>query len=425
MASLVRSEICIQRERGGPNVKILLINSLYWPQFLGGAERIVQSLAQGLAHLGHDVVVISVAPTRHKTAYVNGVKVYYLSLKNLMWPFGRENPTVLKPLYHALDTYNPFMAAAVGSIIDHERPTLVHTNTLAGLSTAVWQQVKSRQLPLVHTLMDYYLLCPRSTMFCDATNCVVSCRRCSVFGYLRRRMSPSVDAVVALSRYVLALHLDAGYFVSTPVRKVVYSGYEPPRDALQSVAVGGKVRLGFLGRLHPTKGIEVLLDAVTRLPSTRWELWIAGRGTEVYEAALRKRWRAPNIHYLGHIQPEALFSMIDVLVVPSLWNEPFGMVVIEAYANGVPVIASRRGGLAEIVEHGGTGFLFDPSEPDSLEHILAQVISAPTTIHDMRSRVLNTSNNFSPTRMMESYLAIYGTLAPPVTPRVDAVSLLH
>src|SRR5918997_7137655 len=88
-------------------MKVLFVNSLYAPNIVGGAERFVQSLAEGVVEAGHQAVVICIAPQPGTyTDRIHGVKVYYTGLRNLYWPFGSEQPySALKPIYHALDTY--------------------------------------------------------------------------------------------------------------------------------------------------------------------------------------------------------------------------------------------------------------------------------------------------------------------------------
>jgi glycosyltransferase involved in cell wall biosynthesis len=389
-------------------IKILFVNSLYHPHFLGGAERIVQSLAEGLVKAGHQAVVVSTAPRRRLPEQINGVTVYYLEGKNLYWPFGGDNPLLLKPLWHLVDTYNPLMARELGRLLDAERPSLVHTNNLAGFSVAVWHQVKARNLPLVHTLMDYYLLCPRSKMYKAAGNCDSPCRTCSVYGLPRRRMSNLVDAAIGLSAFVLRRHERFGYFARTPIRRVIYSGYHAPTSLTPLKQNPNLLRFGYLGRLHPTKGIESVLRSLVSHAGKRWELWIAGKGSPAYEAQLKGSCTLPNVRYVGFVRPEEFLTSVDALVVPSVWNEPFGMTVIEAYAHGVPVIGSCRGGLAEIIENGETGFLFDPTGPASLEEILGRLIAAPVILTDMRARVLEKARDFSPQRMVDDYLRLYG-----------------
>jgi glycosyltransferase involved in cell wall biosynthesis len=163
------------------------------------------------------------------------------------------------------------------------------------------------------------------------------------------------------------------------------------------------LRVGYLGRLCPTKGIELLLESIR--DAARTQLFIAGKGEAAYEAALRQQANRRTT-FLGVVPPRALFEKIDVLVAPSLWHEPFGRIAIEALAWGVPVIASRRGGLPEILEHGGTGFLFEPNEPGSLAWLLRGL--TPDACAAMRKACLRRALDFLPETMTSQYEEIYG-----------------
>jgi len=79
---------------------------------------------------------------------------------------------------------------------------------------------------------------------------------------------------------------------------------------------------------------------------------------------LRKRAEGLPVEFLGYVKPEELFRLIHCLVVSSRWHEPFGRVIIETFACAIPVIASNRGGIPEIVDEGQTGWLYDPDIPE-------------------------------------------------------------
>jgi glycosyltransferase involved in cell wall biosynthesis len=390
-------------------LKILFVNTLYTPNVMGGTDRAVQVLAEGLTKAGHRVVVVSTSPERGvRTGMVNGVKVYYVGLKNLYWPFGeRDNHRVLKPLGHALDTYNPWMVREVVRILDQERPDLVHTNGLGGFSVLTWKPVKQRHLPLVHTLHDHYLLCPRTTMFHKGSNCDRQCVECRAYSLPKRRPSDQVDAVVGVSRYILDRHLELGYFTTTPEKRVIHNAYRARSASVSAERPSPQVRFGYLGVLHPVKGIERLLEAVAQLPEGAWRLSVAGRGRTVYERNLRIKYKTPGVEFLGYVDPETFFSEIDVLVIPSLVRESFGRVVIESYAHGVPVIAARRGGILELVEEGRTGFLFDPDRSGDLAARMQRYIDNPTMINDLRPICLDKAKGFLPEDIVEQYLETY------------------
>src|SRR5271156_1642118 len=183
-----------QREQ----MKVLMIHWLYEPHFLGGGERIVQALAEGLVVEGHQVVVATTVPGwRTSIASIRGVKVYYVGLRNVYWYLNAgPKRRLLKPLWHILDLNNLAMAREVAKIIDIERPDIVNSHGLEGFSTAVWRRVKSRGLPCIHSMHSYYLLCPRASMFRLGENCKTLCSQCRIFAGVRRRMDVSLDAAI-------------------------------------------------------------------------------------------------------------------------------------------------------------------------------------------------------------------------------------
>ena len=221
-------------------------------------------------------------------------------------------------------------------------------------------------------------------------------------------MSNLVNAVVGISHFILNRHLNLGYFSRAQTRKVIFSAYpastiHSPNSFKNSLPL----RLGFLGRLKQNKGIELLLQVVAKLPTEKYKLWIGGKGPEREERYLRNRYAAGNIHFLGFVEPESFFNNIDILIVPSLWNEPLGRIIFEAYAYGVPVIGSNRGGIPEIIEKGNTGFVFDPDRPDTLLTLINKIGSDPILIKKLRKNTLKKSLEFLPERSLSKYITIY------------------
>jgi glycosyltransferase involved in cell wall biosynthesis len=391
-------------------LKVLLVNTLYAPNVVGGTEGFVQTLAEGLENTGHRAVVVSTSPQKGvSTGTIAGVKVYYVGLKNLYWPFkDKKNRAVFKPLAHAIDTFNPWMAREVERILELERPDLVHTNGLSGFSVLAWQSVKRRRLPLVHTLHDHYLLCPRSTMFHRGKNCERRCVECVLYASPREHYSNRVDAVVGVSRFILERHLRYGYFGRVSTKRVIPNPYQAESPARKPYGVHSlPIRFGYLGQLNTNKGIELLLDNISRLREGTWRLSVAGRGLNAYESYLHEGYVNPAIRFLGYTRPAAFFSGTDVLVIPSLLRESFGRVIIEAYAYGVPVIGSNRGGVPELIEEGRTGFLFNPDLPEELVERAERFIDRPSTIDEMRDACLRKAGGFLPRSVTETYLDLY------------------
>jgi glycosyltransferase involved in cell wall biosynthesis len=389
-------------------MKPLFVSSLYHPNQVGGAEKVVRILAEGMLLHGHDPVVVTAQEEpADRVDYVSGVKVHYIGLKNLYWPWGRqERPGVLRALWHGIDRYNTVMARAVGRILDLEKPDIVNTHHLTGLSCAVWDAVKSRSLPLIHTLHDYSLLCPKTTMFKDGANCGSQCTTCRLYTSPAKRASDCVDHVVGVSRFTLDRHLAAGYFRGARSARVIHNALPgtvrvAPRPALE----GRPLLLGYVGQLIPTKGIEQLVRQMAAWNPSQCRLLVAGRGPAAYESMLRAQ--APgNVRFVGFVDPDEVYAEIDVLVVPSLWEEPLATTVLEAALHGVPAIVARRGGFPEIVAALHTGLLFEPKDPQALRKAVETFLNDFSMVDEMRRHLLERAAYFQLDRMRSEYLQL-------------------
>lgn len=337
-------------------LKIVIINNLYTPNFMGGAERSVQSLAEALVKIGHDVTVICLDRTFH-VEIINGVRVFYLKLLNIYWPFTHKRNKLLKYVWQLMDCYNVFMGKRVLDILRKENFDIVNTHNLAGFSVSAWTAADKLGLPLVHTIRDYYLICPRASMYVNGCNCTKQCTICKLSTYHKSRLSSQINYIIGISSYIVDKHISNGYFKNTSLN-TIHNSYEKKQSEIRHLKIKKKVVFGFIGRLCQTKGIEYLLEEIKSDKSVAGaRLLVAGEGNHAFVTRLKKISKGADVVFLGATPPERFFDMIDVLVVPSLWNEPLGRIVFEAYAHGIPVISSNRGGIPEIVDHGKTGFL--------------------------------------------------------------------
>jgi glycosyltransferase involved in cell wall biosynthesis len=403
-------------------LKILFANSSYPPHFVAGAERVVQSLAEALVSRGHQAVVVTTQPGgRMEVAELNGVKVYYLPIANVYAPFRAKRPgAAQRALWHAVDSYNPAMARAVGKVLDTESPNVVNTHNLVGLSCAVIGSIKDRGLPLVHTLHDQYLLCPRSTMFKRDRNCQRLCLDCRLYALPRRVASSRVDVVVGVSRFILQRHVDFGYFRGAEPR-VIYNGVGDGnhKRIRRQPTPDGRLRFGFLGQLRPTKGLHQLVSAFAAECAGEAELWIAGHGDSNYEAELRRQTaEMTSVRWLGFVQPCELLGNVDVLVVPSLWRDTAPLVLLEALVEGMPVIGSNRGGIPEFISE-STGWVYEPDDAMALRRALRACLVSRDRLPDMRVQAKRVAESFTHAKFVEGYLDAYAAAASRARPVED------
>lgn len=308
------------------------------PSF-GGAERYVRDLAIGLGEREHEVSVLSSFPPRGDA----GVSTEVLHRSD--W----RDDQLRRLRNHGGDV----IAAPwprLGRVLDAARPDLLHTNNLPGMTTGIWEAARRRRIPVIHTLHDYYLLCPRTTLLRrDGGPCAPSPLLCGLRTRRLSRWQAGVGRVIAGSEFLLRRH--AAVFDDTPRRVIrlpmTLDGAPPDRPR----SLG---RIGFLGALTRPKGVELLLDATAPLAERGVELEMAGDGP------LRERVAASSASFAGRvegIEKHRFLGRCDIGVVPSLWDEPSGppYVVLEWLAAGRPVLVTRRGGLDEAAAMPGVG----------------------------------------------------------------------
>lgn len=388
--------------------KIVFVTNRYFPDLVGGAELTVQTLAEELLRRGKEVVVITLSPGAEASQdVVNGVRVHRIVVSNLYSPFGAAQPRIKRMLWHLRDVHNSDAANIVGRILDEEHPEVVSTHNVGGMGVAIWRQVRVRGIRLVHTVHDYYMLCPRVTMFKKGVNCARQCMSCRAFSLLKRASSRQVQVVIGISRFVLDAHITRGFFPNAK-SAVVYNSRALNRTAFDRVEEpeSQPLRFGFIGRIEPEKGIELLLEALSQMSGASWTLRIAGRApVQSYLDELRRKFPLPQIEYVGFVQPADFYPAIDILVVPSMWNEPLGVVAFESMGYGVPVIASTRGGLPEILDDSGAGWLFDISDGANLLAVLREAVANRGRLPGMRAACLTRRKHFVPQRHADEFLA--------------------
>ena len=390
-------------------MKILLVNEFYAPYGNGGAERSVQHLSESLVTAGYDVVVVCTG-MQSLVKVINGVKIYYVKFKSIHGPFIDNHSYFYKRFWDIRDIYNFAMGKIAGRIIDKEKPSVVHTNNITGFSIAIWHEVKKRNLRLVHTLRDYYLLCAKNSMFRKGKNCPGQSFFCKSISSFKRKSTGLVDYVIGVSQHILDCHLRYGRFKGV-ASGVIHNVYEKSKSTSLVKKDFSSTRIfGFIGRLVPEKGVDLLIQAFCN-PEVRStsSLVIAGDGATNYVESLKFQAQATNssIKFLGFVAPEKLYSQVDAVLIPSLWHEPLARTVLEAYAHGIPVIASKRGGLPEIIEEGKTGFLFDPDNPSSLINVLKNLIHLDGLKSKLAMNCLNKAKQFSSENIVNQYLSVY------------------
>jgi len=291
---------------------------------------------------------------------------------------------------------------AIRSICRNERPDIVHFhNTLPLISPSAYHAAKAEGVPVVQTLHNYRLACPPATFFRDGHICEECLGRRFAWPAIAHacyRGSRSASAVVAtvvgvhhllgtwtsmVDRYIALTEFARAKFVELgiPASKLMVKPNFVDSDPGAGAHTGGYAL--FVGRLDPEKGIETLLRAWRMLGGAP-PLKIIGSGPldRLLDSA------PPGVEWLGQRdKAEVASSMRDAafLIFPSEWYETFGLTIIEAYATGLPVIASAVGAAAEIVREGSTGLFYEAGNAAMLADRVKWMLAHPTEVERMQA----------------------------------------
>jgi len=352
-------------------MKVLIFSTLYYPNIRGGGEISTQILAEGLAKYGIKVVLVTI-DKKYKEEVLNGVKIYRLPFYNFYWSFESSKQNKIKKiLWHTLDSYNFIGTDRIKEVLLKEQPDIVHSSTIEDISPYVWKISKNLGFKVIHTLRSYTLLCPNATMFKNNKNCATQCLSCRTITFPKKLLSKYVDVVVGISDFVLKKHLEYGYFPNAEP-KVIFNPVKIPKIEIKknSISKKNEIIFGYVGRIEPAKGIEFLLKYFPE----EYKLFLYGKSEEKYLEELQKKYKERQIYFKGFEIPKKIYSTIDILIVPSLWNEPFGRIVPEGNAYKIPVLVSNRGGLPELVTNGKNGYVFDVENENDFYYKLELII---------------------------------------------------
>jgi glycosyltransferase involved in cell wall biosynthesis len=300
--------------------------------------------------------------------------------------------------------WNAAVYRELRSIIRRERPDILHcTNLFPLISPAAYKAAHDEDVPVVQALRNYRLVCPSATLVRNGEVCE-SClgkvvpwpavRHCC---YQKSRLGSAVVATM------LGIHnlkrswrqVDCFYTGTNFSRSVFIRAGMPaeqievkPNSVVPDPGVGsgdGGYAL-FVGRLMPEKGISTLLKAWAELEEDL-PLHIVGDGScrgLVEEAAARDA----RIVFLGEMPHQQVMEQLrpaTCLVMPSEWYETFGRTIVEAYAVGTPVVASRMGSMEELLVHQETGLLFEPGSASALSQAVSRLCRR-SDLPDVRRR---------------------------------------
>lgn len=336
-------------------MKILIVNTFYYPNMIGGTEQSIKLLAEGLSNFGHEIYVLTGDSVKYNKEIdvVNNIKIIRLNIKE------RFNHGFKKVIRKGLEFRNILFEKRINEILDEINPDIIHTNNLFYISPMIWKIAHEKNIKIVHTLRDYWGLCPKCTLL--NRNCEI-CSKGNLLCKLHKKnyksYSKHVNLVTAPSRFTLDLYNRNNLFNDIP-NKLIYNAIDIDLNEHKNLVQQKlkrenlNIKFVFLGSLEVHKGIKLLIDTFLQIKNDDIELIICGDGSLKYyvQECCNKDNR---IKYKGKVDKKEKIKILedsDVMIVPSIWYEPFGRVVIEGYKYAMPVIACKIGGIKELLNN--------------------------------------------------------------------------
>lgn len=408
-------------------MKIGVITNFYPPFTRGGAERIAEKIANGLAHRGHQVFVVTTKPKEKGDALTSSVRsqsplgsepllkserprgrregrevgmgeqevsggklIYRFYPKNLYWLGYAERQNWFKRFFwHIFDTFNVFSYWEIRKILKKEKPDAVLTHNLKGIGFLIPPLLKRLKIKHIHTLHDIQLLNPSGIVLYGEdkkiknNNFIIR-----IYVWICRELFDSPDVVISPSKWLLGVHGTAEFFPRSE-KKVLPNPimlFDFDTQKKEGGEVAGKLRLIYVGQLERHKGILWLIESFKKLKGDEISLNIVGGGRAMVEAQKLAQ-SDGRIHFRGFVEQRDLgkiFGRADLCVVPSLCYENSPSVIYESLYYGVPVVASRIGGVGELIEVGKNGFTFEPRNEEEFIGIIKYLLASPDELKKMK-----------------------------------------
>jgi glycosyltransferase involved in cell wall biosynthesis len=396
-------------------MKILLVNKFHFVK--GGADRHYLELADLLRSKGYEVIFFSMQHAnnfdcKQKKYFIKYLdfsqikfdKYFFKKITRMMW--SREAQTKLQ------------------SLVTEEKPDIAHLhNIYHQISPSILKILKRNDIPIVMTVHDYYLVSPLYSLF--TKNKIFDPKRWQYWKIAIQRAIKNSFGASAFSSLIHAWHKYMGYygmidiFISPSHFLATRLGQAYPKARIEVLpnfvkTINNKIYKPdnyflFAGRLINEKGIELFLQVAQKLSSVQFQ--IAGTGPD--EDRLRKEYDLANVTWLGQLDNGSLQDKIQsarAMIVPSIWYENCPLIILESFAFGTPVVASRIGGIPEIVRHEHNGLLFNNNDIDDLCTQICRIDSDNGLHKDMSWGAKESALKYSEEEYYKKLLKLYESI---------------
>lgn len=358
-------------------MKILQINKFY--HILGGTDKYFFKVSKFLRSKGNQVAFFCMEDKKNiKTKW----KMYFVSNIPL------ENRSLIEDFkLFCRSIYSIEAQWKISKLLDDFRPDIVHLHDFYHyLSPSILIEFKKRNIPVVMTVHDYHLISPNRNMYHDGKICEIckpdkyyksvahKCVRNSLLLGIVESIEKYIWEIIGWDNKYIDLYITPSIFIRKKLieygldrSKIIHLSHYIESNTYNTGANHCDYILYF-GRLSQEKGLDCLIKAMKLLPKIK--LIIVGKGSEEYSLRVKvKRNKLENVEFVGFkegFELKRLLIKSRFTILPSVWYEVAPLSILESLACGKPVIASKIGGIPELVKDGFNGFLVDSGNVEDL-----------------------------------------------------------
>lgn len=410
-------------------MRVAVVTNLYPPFVRGGAEYLASQVVQELHRQGHQVVVVTSAPWRSLKSYKpqlreeSGVRVWrFYPLNIYHYLNARFIPYPIRFIWQVINLWNWSAAHTVIKILHSEQPEVVVSFNLMGLSYLLPRALAKAGFKEIHTLHDVQLLHPSGLFLWSGSGKQAAVSRTGalraalvrrgkkwltipsrLYQLATRRLFRPVPVVVSPSQWLLDEHQKRRFFQQS--KAVVLPNPVPPVTITPTTKTTQKpLKLAYVGQFEKHKGVLWLAEVMRSLPRHDFVLQLLPLGQKPRTKELKKI-LGNDVRFVIHdIVTQAdidhATEQSHLILVPSLCYENSPTAIVKALAAGTPVLASRLGGIPELVDEGVTGWLFTPGDNENFTARLNWCLDHP---HELLQAGLQGSRAFAG-RTLEQYV---------------------
>ena len=371
-------------------MKVLLINKYYYIK--GGSETYFFGIKDILEKNGHEVVVFSMKDDKNFESKYE---------KNFVENINYNNKSLISKIKNGLKLINSHEAyIKLCKLIEETKPDIAHVNLIYHqLTPAIFHALKKYNIPIVFTAHDYKIICPNYKIYnrnriCKKCyggkyyNCFLNNCHKKSFSYSFLLMLEAyyhkfkgsyelINKIICPSKFMKEQILLSGIpsnklihipnFISNEFYIIKFDKESFKRENI----------ILYYGRLSKEKGIETLLDAKKRIDNVKLKIIGIGPEEEYLKNKVKDE-KINNVIFLGFKSGNDLLREISsskCTIIPSVWNEVFGLTIIESFSVGTPVIGAKAGGITEIIKENLTGFLYNPYDITELVDRINKVVN--------------------------------------------------